>query len=130
MKILKMMGLMTVKEHDLTVQAEILQSIKASNRASDEKGFRIKAEKRADDWQAKHAAVVSKLEDREAKFKLAATDLENEVKERKRVQYDLATAKLEIAALRPDAEAWRAKKAKDGDYEKNRRVRKSKGEKR
>lgn len=36
-----------------------------------------------------------------AKFKRAATDLAAEVRDRKKAQYDLAVARLEIAALNP-----------------------------
>lgn len=48
-----------------------------------------------------------------AKFKRAATDLAAEVRDRKKAQYDLAVARLEIADLRPDAEAMRRKRTAD-----------------
>lgn len=41
----------------------------------------------------------------EAKFKKAITDLEREIRDRKKAQYDLALARLEVEALRPGHEA-------------------------
>ena len=43
--------------------------------------------------------------DWKAKFKKAITDLEGEIRDRKKAQYDLALARLEVEALRPGHEA-------------------------
>ena len=113
MNLLHTIGLMTRAEHERIVQAEILQSIKAANRASDEKGFRFKAEKRADEL--------------EAKFKRAATDLAKQAEEIAQMKVDMSRAaeaadnylnwiaglEAEVQALRPDAEAMRKKRAAD-----------------
>lgn len=104
MNLLHTIGLMTRAEHERIVQAEILQSIKAANRASDEKGFRFKAEKRADEL--------------EAKFKRAVTDLAaqaEEIAEWKTIANDLGAI---VEATKDDARKWR-------DYLKRSRDRKA-----
>ena len=51
-----------------------------------------------DDWRNKHNSLLTK-------FKKAITDLEGEIRDRKKAQYDLALARLEVEALRPGHEA-------------------------
>ena len=68
---------------------------------------------KASDAQREVIRLKSDLADTERKFKLVIKDLEAEVRERKSVQYDLGRAKLEIAALRPDAKKWRDRAARE-----------------
>lgn len=113
MNLLHTIGLMTRAEHERIVQAEILQSIKAANRASDEKGFRFKAEKRADELEAKFKRAVADLAAQAEE--IAA--LKRSLAESEMLSHSLDAERNEqaalIAALRPDAEAMRKKRAAD-----------------
>lgn len=89
MNLLHTIGLMTRAEHERIVEQKDDEAFTAWNKTITERN----------QWMAK--------------FKRAAAGLAAEVQERKAAQYDLARARLEIADLRPDAEAMRKKRAAD-----------------
>ncbi len=83
---------------------------------------RTKALDTCEDQNEKLEQIIAGLQDEKselsATLKLFVTDLEGEVQEHKKTKYDLARARLEIEALRPDAQKWR-------DYLKRSRDRKA-----
>lgn len=99
MNILKILGLMTVKEHEAKIgsMAERLREV-----------VTLKLD-------------ISSLRDTVQRQTARIYRLNAEITESALLAADRAK---QIRFLTPDAEAWRAKKAKDADYEKNRRVRK------
>lgn len=117
-RLLSLFGLMRVSEHKKVVQEEILQSIKAANRASDEKGFRLKAEKRADDFEAKFKKAVADLEKQAGEIAVLRRDYARRGELIQEARNERDRAEAEAKFLRPDALAMRRKRQMDRDRRK------------
>lgn len=108
MGILTMLGLMRVEDHKAAITSANLEMAKLGNRVSEEKGKRLKADDEAARWKRAYDKAHDQATDNGLKFNKAVKDL--------------AAAQDEIAALRPDAEKFRAKAARDAEVKRAKRA--------
>lgn len=88
-------------EDDLRVARESLKIEKDAGAEAEERF------KRAATDLAEQAGEIARQDDTIERMAWEIKRHEDEIRERKQVQYDLARARLEIEALRPDALKWR-----------------------